>query len=94
MCNARIRGPFLDGDECCARILDVFPGRMLLEERAGRVVTEGVRSLARNHHAGRLVRRAGAQQPVVRQVLGARTHLPLPQEGHAHVSVEGLGHRR
>jgi hypothetical protein len=94
MCNARIRGPLLHRDECCACILDVFPRRMLLEERAGRVATEGVRSLARNHHAGRLVRRAGAQEPVVRQVLGARTHLPLPQEGHADVPVEGFGHRR
>ena len=95
MCNTRIRGSLLDGDECCTRILDVFPRHMLLEERAGRLgSTEGVRSFARNHHAGRLVRRTGAQEPVVRQVLGARPHHPLPQEGHADVSVEGFGHRR
>ena len=93
MCNARIRGPLLYRDECCARILDVFPGRMLLEERAGGV-TEGVRSLAWNHHARRLGRRTSAQEPVVRQVLGARPHLPLPQEGHADVSFEGFGRRR
>ena len=93
MCNARIRGSLLHRDERRARILDLFPGRMLLEEGAGRV-TEGVRSLARNHHARRMGRRAGSQEPVVRQVLGARPHLPLPQEGHTDVSSQGFAQRR
>ncbi len=93
MCNARIRGSLLHRDECCAGILDVLPGCTLLKERASGV-TEGVRSVARDHNARRLVRRASAQEPVVRQVLGAYPHLSLPQEGHADVSFAGLGQRR
>ena len=94
MCNARIRGSLLHRDECLAGILDLLPGRTLFEERAAGRAAEGVRSVARNHHARRLVRGASAQEPVVRQVLGARPHLSLPQEGHADVPLESLGQRR
>lgn len=93
MCDARIRGSLLHRDERPAGILDPFPGRTLLEEGAGGA-TEGVRSVVRDRHARRLVRRSGAQEPVVRQVLGAYPHLALPQEGHADVPLEGLGQRR
>ena len=84
--DARIRGALLDGEQRAAGVFDALHGRDVLEAGAG-AGAEGVRPVAGHHHAAGLVGRAGAQEPVVHQVLGAHPALSVPQEGHAHVSL-------
>jgi hypothetical protein len=86
--DARVRRTLLHREQRAARIFDALPGRDLLQEGAG--PDAGVRPGHGDHHAGGLVGRASAQEPVVHQVLGARPALSLPQEGHAHVPLESL----
>ena len=87
--DARVRGALLDGEQRAAGVFDALFGRDVLETGAG-AGAEGVRPVAGHHHAAGLVGRAGAQEPVVHQVLGARPALFVPQEGHAHVSLAGV----
>ena len=89
MRDARVRGSLLDREQRAAGVFDALPGCDLLEKGAG-AGAEDVWPVARHHHAAGLVGRASAQKPVVHQVLGAHPALFVPQEGHAHVSLEGV----
>jgi hypothetical protein len=90
--DARVRRSLRHREQRAARVFDAIPRSHLHEEGAG--TGAGVRSGHGDHHAGGLVRRASAQEPVVHQVLGAYPAFALSQEGHAHVSLESLRDRR